>query len=58
VFNIVLADVPEGKTELVQGHFELPAPTGAKYFILTTNAYVEVQCKTHWIGLIVVPCHD
>lgn len=28
MFNIVLADVPESKTELVQGHYELPAPEG------------------------------
>ncbi len=28
VFNIVLSDVPERKDDLVQGHYELPAPDG------------------------------
>jgi len=28
VFNTVVADVPESKTELVQGHNELQAPKG------------------------------
>jgi hypothetical protein len=28
VFNRVLADVPGSKTELVRGHYELPAPRG------------------------------
>lgn len=27
VFNVVLSDVPEKKTDLVQGSYELPAPT-------------------------------
>jgi hypothetical protein len=28
VFNVALADVPERKTDLVSGHYELPAPSG------------------------------
>ncbi|MBA5867818.1 MAG: hypothetical protein GDA67_14085 [Nitrospira sp. CR1.3] len=28
VFNVALADVPEKKTDLVAGHYELPAPNG------------------------------
>ena len=28
VFNVVLADVPEKKTDLVQGNYELPSPQG------------------------------
>jgi len=29
VFNVALADVPERKTDLVAGRYELPAPTGS-----------------------------
>ena len=36
VFNIVLADVPERKTDLVSGKYELDAPSGA------TTVAVEV----------------
>jgi hypothetical protein len=28
VFTVVLSDVPEKKTDLVQGSYELPAPSG------------------------------
>lgn len=28
VFNVVLADVPERKTDLIEGRYELPAPAG------------------------------
>jgi len=28
VFNVVLSDVPEKKTDLVQGNYTLPAPEG------------------------------
>ena len=28
VFNVVLSDVPEKKTDLVQGSYELPAQSG------------------------------
>ena len=28
VFNIVMADIPEKKTNLVSGKYELPAPDG------------------------------
>lgn len=28
VFNIALSDVPEKKNDLVNGHYELPAPEG------------------------------
>ena len=28
VFNMALSDVPEKKTELVAGRYELPAPSG------------------------------
>jgi hypothetical protein len=28
VFNVALSDVPEKKTHLVAGRYELPAPTG------------------------------
>lgn len=28
VFNVVLADLPERKSDLVKGHYELPAPQG------------------------------
>ena len=29
VFNVTLSDVPERKTDLVVGHYELPAPADA-----------------------------
>ncbi len=51
VFNVVLSDVPEKKTDLVQGSYELPAPTGETTIavklidMLGKKCYIQKLCR-------------